>query len=145
MPVCRAVRRRDRQHERAAVGVAAAAGVPVRSATGVKRVSSLARLAQRGVDGLLLRADQADRDLALLKREDLRPQHRGVGDADQLELARLGQAAGDDEEPRAVGRAVHVRRLDLAVDAAASPAGRRSKSSSVVGASASMMYSSGYL
>ena len=71
---------------------------------------------QGGVDGLLLGTDQTDGDLALLQREDLRAEHRRVGNAHQLELLRLGEAAGDDEEPRPVGRGVDVRRLDLPID-----------------------------
>ena len=34
----------------------------------------------------------------------------------KLELVLAGEVAGDDEEPRAVGRAVDVRRLDRPVD-----------------------------
>ncbi len=57
-----------------------------RSATGEKRLSSSRKAAQRGVDGLLLGADQADLDLAGVgEREHLRAQHRRVGDAQQLE------------------------------------------------------------
>ena len=75
------------EDEGAAVGVAAAAGVPVevghRAEAGVFRRQAR----QGGVDGLLLRADQADLHLAVLQGEDLGPEHGGVGDADELEAA----------------------------------------------------------
>ena len=78
----------DGEDEGAAVGVAAAAGVPVAVGDRAEARVLARQAAQRGVDGLLLRADQADLHVAAVgQREDLRPQHRGVGDAQQLECA----------------------------------------------------------
>jgi len=44
------------------------------------------------------RTDQAHLDFAVAEGEHLGPEHRGVGDAHQLELALPDQVAGDDEE-----------------------------------------------
>jgi len=44
------------------------------------------------------RRDQAHLDFAIAERKYLRPEHRGVGDAHQLELLLPGQIAGDDED-----------------------------------------------
>ena len=96
--------------------MAAAARVPVAVRHGANPLVILRQALQRGVDGLFFRADQAHLDLAVAEGKHLRPQHRGVGDAHQLELLLAGQIAGDDEEPRAVGRAVDVGGLDGAVN-----------------------------
>ena len=102
----------DVEQEGAAVGVAAAAGVPVAVGDGAEARVLGGQAVQRGVDGLLLRADEPDLHFAVGEREDLRPQHRRVGDAEELVAPFVRQAAGDDEEPGAVRRAVDVRRLN---------------------------------
>ena len=105
----------QREDERAAIRVAAAAGVPVTVRHGPKpRVFRGERLQCR-IDRLLLGRHQSDGHLALLQRKDLRPQHRGVGDAEQANAVRIGLRRRDDEEPRPVGRAAHVHPLDCAV------------------------------
>ncbi len=108
--------RRHREDEGSTVAGRTPAGVPV--AVGHRREALVLRrqTAKRGVDGLLLRADEADLDVAgVRQREHLRAQHRGVGDTHELQPVVL--VAGDDEEPRAIGRRVDVRGRDLPVDA----------------------------
>ena len=134
--------RRHGENKRAAVAARAASRVPILVRHGAEPRVFLGQAAQGGVDGLLLGADEADLHLAAIgEREDLRPQHGRIRDAQQLEAVLV--AARDDEEPRAVRRGVNVGGLDLAVDGLLF-SGNWSKSSSVVGARASMMYSSGY-
>ena len=71
--------------------MAAAARVPVAVGDRAEPRVLLGQAAQGGVDGLLLRADQADLHLAAVRQgEDLRPQHGRVGDAQQLELRSSG-------------------------------------------------------
>ena len=86
------------------------------SATGVKRGSSAARLASVASMACFSEQIRPIETSPFLEGEHLRPQHGRVGDAQQLERFRFRQAAGDDEEPGAVGRGVDVRRLDLPVD-----------------------------
>ncbi len=106
----------DRKNKGAAVRVAPASGVPVpvghRAEPRVLRCEAF----EGRVDRLLLRADEADLEVALLEGEDLRAEHRRVRDADKLELPLFRDRPGDDEEPGAVGRAVDLRRLYLPVD-----------------------------
>ena len=101
----------------AAVGVAATPGVPVHVRHRAEAGVFLGQAGQRRVDGLLLRAHQADLHFPFGQRKNLGPEHAGVGDADELEFVFGGVVPGDDEEPGAVRRAVDVGGLDLPVDA----------------------------
>ena len=71
---------------------------------------------QCGVNGLFFRANQAHLDFAVAEREHLRPKHRGVGYTHKLHFCLAGDVAGDNEKPRAVGRAVNMGRLNVAVN-----------------------------
>ncbi len=108
----------DGEDEGAAVGAAAAARVPVLVGHRTEARILARQAAQGGVDGLLLRANEADLHLAAVGQgEHLRPQHRRVGDAEKLHALLVGVVARDDEEPGTIGRGVDVGRLNLAVDA----------------------------
>ncbi len=67
------------------------------------------------IDDLLFRGAEGDSDLAALVGEHLRPEHTGIGDADES-VVTLGFSLGDDEEPGAIGRAVDVGLLNMLVD-----------------------------
>ena len=105
-----------RKDERAAVGAASAPGIPILVGDRAESLVFGGQALQGGVDGLLFRADQADLHLVVLHRKDLRPQHGGIGNADQLELIVVHIVAGDDEEPGAVRRGVDMVLLDRPVD-----------------------------
>src|SRR4030067_2827620 len=89
----------DGKNECSTVGIAAAAGVPIIIGNGSEARVFLRKTLEGGIDGLLFRADKADRNLALLKCKDLRSQHRGIGDADQLELLVPHIGTGNNKEP----------------------------------------------
>ncbi len=67
--------------------MAAAARVPITVGHGTNAVVILRQAQERGVNGLFFRTDQAHLDFAIAEGEHLGPEHRGVGDAHQLELA----------------------------------------------------------
>ena len=70
-----------------------------------------------GVDGLLLRADQPDRHLAFLKREQPAAAAMAVSVMPSSWNSRVSaRLRADDEEPRSVGRGVDVRGLNLPID-----------------------------
>ena len=100
----------------AAVGGAAAPGVPIEVGHGAEPGVLRRQALQGGVDGLLFGADQADLHFAVLQGEDLGPEHGGVGDADELETVFVRVVPGDDEEPGAVGGAVDVGGLEMPVN-----------------------------
>ena len=104
------------EDEGAAVGGAAAPGVPIEVGHGTEPGVLRRQALQGGVDGLLLGADQADLHLAVLQGKDLGPEHGGVGDADELEAVPVGVGPGDDEEPGAVRGAVDVGGLEMPVN-----------------------------
>jgi len=107
----------DGEDKGAAVGAAAAACVPVLVSHRTEARILARQAAQGGVDGLLLRADEADLHVAAVGQgEHLRPQHRRVGDTEKLHALLVRVIARDDEEPGTVGRGVDVSRLDLAID-----------------------------
>ena len=101
----------DREDERPAVRVGAAPGVPVQIGARPESCVLGSKARERRVDPLFLRSREPDRLLAALQREHLRPQHRGVGDADQAVGALAPLRLRNEEEPRPVGRRVHVDRL----------------------------------
>ncbi len=82
------------ENERAAVVMTAAARVPVTVGHGTDAAVILRQAQERGVNGLFFRGDQAHLDFAVAEGEHLGPEHRGVGDAHQLELALPGQSCG---------------------------------------------------
>ena len=87
------------------------------SAIGLKRLSSSDRLCR--VASIACFSEQTRpicTSSALLQGKDLGPEHGRVGDADELIALCVGVVPGDDEEPRAVRRAVNVRRLDRPVN-----------------------------
>ncbi len=77
----------DGEDEGAAVRVAAAPRVPVLVGDRAEPRVFRGKALEGRVDGLLLRADEADLEIAFLKGKDLGPQHGRIRDADQLELA----------------------------------------------------------
>jgi len=70
--------------------MAAAARVPVTVGHGTNAVVILRQAVERGVNGLFFRGNEANLDFAVAESEHLGPEHRGVGDAHQLELAPEG-------------------------------------------------------
>ena len=107
----------DGEDKGAAIAAAAAARVPVLVGDRAEARIFARQAAQGGVDGLLLRTDEADLHLAAVgEGEHLRPQHRRVGDAEQLHAFLVGVVARDDEEPGTVRRGVDVSGLDLPID-----------------------------
>ena len=92
----------DADDEGTAVGMAATARVPVAVCHLTEARILTGQRVQGSVDCLLFGGDQADADLALLKREDLGAQHRGIGDANQVVDIVIRTALGDDEEPGAI-------------------------------------------
>src|SRR2546425_6415615 len=112
--------RRDREDERAAIGVRTAARIPVAVGHRTHLRIFVVKAGQRRVDGLLLRRDDADGDRPLLQGEHLGAQHRGVRDADELPCGygytvpprlpdrptarlRVTHAPCNDEEPWTIG------------------------------------------
>ena len=87
----------------AAIGITAAAGIPVfisdRSETGILPLQRN----QRRIDGLFFRTDQTDLHFTLLEGEYLRPEHCSISNTDQLELIVFHVVTGDNEEPRSIG------------------------------------------
>ncbi len=104
------------EDEGAAVGGAAAPGVPVEVGHRAEAAVFGGKASQGGVDGLLLRADEADLHFAFGEGEDLGAQHGGVGDADEVEAVAVRVGPGDDEEPGPVRRAVDVGGLEMPVN-----------------------------
>ncbi len=92
-PLAAVAVRRHGENESAAVARRAASRVPILVRHGAEPRVLFCQAPQRGVDGLLLGADQPDLHLAAIgKREDLRPQHGRVRDAQQLEPVLAGCA-----------------------------------------------------
>ena len=112
------VRLPHREHKGSSVCVAAASRIPGTVGHWADPLVLRCQAFQGGVDRLLLRGDQAYLHLAIVQGKYLRSQHGRVRDAQQLPLPLVRVAAGDDKEPRAVGRGVQVRRLHGSVEAA---------------------------
>ena len=104
------------KNEGPAIVVAAAARVPIAVSHRANPVVVLRQAQERGVNRLFFGTNQAHLHLAVAESEHLRPQHGGVGNAHQLELLFSGERAGDDEEPGAIGRPMHMRGLDCPVN-----------------------------
>ena len=104
------------EDEGAAVGGAAAPGVPIEVGHGAEPWVLRRQALQGGVDGLFLGADQADLHFAVLQGKDLGPEHGSVCDADEFEAIPVRVVPGDDEEPGAVRRTMGMILLDITVN-----------------------------
>jgi hypothetical protein len=135
----------DGEDEGAAVGVAAAAGIPV--AVGHGREARIFARKAAQVASMACFSEQIRPICTSPLSESANTCGRSMAVSvmpSSWNAVQVGMVARDDEEPRPVGRGVDVRGLDLAVDALlflgqlveVQLGGRRQ---------ASMMYSSGYL